>query len=310
MRKRCLQTVYKMAKENKNIIFLGSDIGAKTLDEFKNEMPERFIMEGIAEQHAIGMAAGLAMSGKTIYVNTIASFITRRCFEQNVLDLGLNNANVRLLANGGGLVYAPLGPTHLACEDICIMRSIPNMSVLVPADADEMERAMIFTEKHQGPIYVRFSKGFGDPIVSKSEHGFEFGKAIVHQEPGDILFIACGTMLFRSLKVAENLKQKGISSGVINMHTIKPLDIDTIYKRMKKAKIVVTIEEHSSIGGLGSAISDIISENNHDLDIIFKKLSLPDEFTDQYGTQNSLIERYGLETHQIEEKVLALYNQL
>ena len=250
------------------------------------------------------------MSGKTVYVNTIASFLTRRCFEQNVLDVCLTNSNVRLLANGGGLVYAPLGPTHLAPEDISIMRSIPNMSVLVPCDADEMERAILATENHQGPIYVRFSKGFGDPIVSKPEHGYEFGKAIIHRNAGDVLFIACGTMLFRSLKVAENLEKKGISTGVVNMHTIKPLDVDTIYPMMKKAKVVVTVEEHSSIGGLGDAVGSVIAENTKDLNISFKKLSLPDSFTDQYGTQNSLIERYGLEVHQIEDKVMTLINNL
>ena len=166
MRKRCLKTIYEMAKKNRDIVFIGSDLGQGTLDEFKNEMPERFFMEGISEQHIISMAAGLAMEGKEVFVNTIATFITRRCFEQNIIDLGLTRAKVRLIGNGGGLVYAPLGPTHLAIEDISIMNSIPNMSIICPSDANEMENLMRETVEWKGPIYIRLAKG-GDEIISK-----------------------------------------------------------------------------------------------------------------------------------------------
>ena len=128
MRKRCLDIVYRLAKSNKDVVFIGSDLGVGVMDNFKKELPEQFFMEGISEQHIIGMAAGLSMSGKVVYFNTIATFITRRCFEQSIIDLGLSKAKVRLIGSGGGLVYAPLGPTHLAFEDIAIMRAIPNMS--------------------------------------------------------------------------------------------------------------------------------------------------------------------------------------
>jgi len=303
MRKRCLDMVYNLAQKNDKVVFIGSDIGANTLNNFKREFPDRFIMEGISEQHTIGMAAGLALNGKIVYINTIASFLTRRCFEQNVLNLGLYNANVRLLGSGGGLVYAPLGPTHLAPDDIAIMRTIPNMTILVPTDADEMERAMIASETHQGPIYIRMAKGFGDPIISKDEHGFKIGKAIVHMEPKDVLLISCGIMTHRSLSVAESLNKQGIKTGVINVHTLKPFDDKTVLENICKSRFVFTVEEHYINGGLGSIVSEIIAENASNTNVIFKRFALPDSFTDKYGSQESLIKRYSLETDDIEKRI-------
>ncbi len=157
MRQTCLNMVYELAKEDPRIFFIGSDLGLGTLGQFKNEMPERFFMEGVCEANIIGMAAGLALEGKIPYVNTIATFLTRRCFEQIVLDLCLHNVNVRLIGNGGGLVYAPLGPTHHAIEDLAILRVIPNMTVVAPADADEMRRLMPLSVNRRGPIYIRLA---------------------------------------------------------------------------------------------------------------------------------------------------------
>ena len=165
MRKACLNTVYELAKDNDKVVFIGSDLGAGTLNEFKQEMPERFFMEGISEQHVIGMSAGIAMEGFIPYVNTIATFLTRRCLEQVIVDLCLHKLSVRLIGNGGGLVYAPLGPTHVAIEDIALMRAIPNMTILVPTDADEMQRLVKQTIDWQGPVYIRVAKGY-DPIIS------------------------------------------------------------------------------------------------------------------------------------------------
>src|SRR5215472_4429142 len=165
MRKTCLDVVYELAKNDPRIFFIGSDLGIGTLKQFKAEMPERFFMEGVSEANLIGMAAGLALEGKIVYANTIATFITRRCFEQVALDLCLHNVKVRLIGNGGGVVYAPLGPTHLAIEDIAIFRSLPRMTILVPADANEMRRMMPLTVDYPGPIYIRLAKG-GDPIVT------------------------------------------------------------------------------------------------------------------------------------------------
>ena len=155
MRQSSLEKVYELAKKDTRVLFIGSDLGIGTLKKFKQEMPERFLMEGISEASIIGMAAGLAMEGKVPYINTIATFLTRRCFEQIIIDLCLHHVNVRLLGSGGGLVYAPLGPTHQAIDDIAILRAIPNMTIVAPADAEEMKRLMDKTLDYQGPIYRR-----------------------------------------------------------------------------------------------------------------------------------------------------------
>src|ERR1700691_244354 len=176
MRATCQNMVYDLAKRDKRVIFIGSDLSPGLLADMKKEMPERWYMEGITEANVIGMAAGLAMEGYIPYVNTIATFITRRCYEQVAVDVCLHNLPVRLIGNGGGLVYAPLGPTHLAIEDIAIMRALPNMTVVTVCDADEMERFMDQTLDWPGPIYIRLAKGY-DPIVSRAELGFEIGKA-------------------------------------------------------------------------------------------------------------------------------------
>ncbi len=224
MRKTSLDTVYEMARRDPRVVFVGSDLGAGTLDTFKEEMPERFFMEGVTEQNIIGMAAGLAMEGFIPYVNTIATFITRRCFEQVAVDLCLHNLPVRLIGNGGGLVYAPLGPTHLAVEDIAIMRSLPNMTVVAPVDKEEMARFVPQTLDMPGPVYIRLAKG-GDPIVSRDENGFEIGKAIEMRAPGDILLVSTGVMTNRALDAAAALEVSGgLSCGVLHMHTIKPFD--------------------------------------------------------------------------------------
>src|SRR5580692_3092119 len=177
MRQTCLNMVYDLAKRDKRVLFIGSDLSPGLLADMKKEMPERWYMEGITEANVIGMAAGFAMEGYVPFVNTIATFITRRCYEQVAVDLCLHDLPVRLISNGGGLVYAPLGPTHLAIEDLAIMRALPNMTVVAVCDADEMVRFMDVSVDWPGPIYIRLAKG-GDAIVSKAENGFKIGKAI------------------------------------------------------------------------------------------------------------------------------------
>src|ERR1700692_2301154 len=188
MRQNCLNMVYDLAKRDKRVLFIGSDLSPGLLGDMKKEMPERWYMEGITEANVIGMAAGFAMEGYVPYVNTIATFITRRCYEQVAVDLCLHDLPVRLIGNGGGFVYAPLGPTHQAIEDIAIMRALPNMTVVCPADADEAARLMEQTLDWPGPIYVRLAKG-GDAIVSTADHGFQIGRAITMRAPGDVLMV-------------------------------------------------------------------------------------------------------------------------
>src|SRR6202163_2273343 len=177
MRNACLEKVHDLAKRDGRVVFIGSDLSPGLLAEMKREMPDRYYMEGIMEQNVIGMAAGFALEGYIPYVNTIATFITRRCYEQVAVDLCLHDLPLRLIGNGGGLVYATLGPTHLAIEDVAIMRALPNMTVVAVCDAAEMKSLMAGRLDWPGRIYIRLAKG-GDPIVSRPQNGFAIGKAI------------------------------------------------------------------------------------------------------------------------------------
>jgi len=293
MRNTCLNEVYRLAKDNKDIIFLGSDLGAGTLSKMKSDLPDQFVMEGISEQHIIGMSSGLAMEGFIPYVNSIAPFLTRRCYEQILVDLCLHDLPVRLIANGGGVVYAPLGPTHLAVEDIAILRAIPNMTIIAPCDADEMLRLMPKTVDYQHPIYIRLAKG-GDKIVSQDDNGFEIGKAIILREPGDGLFITTGVMTQKAMEAANQLADEGIECGILHMHTIKPLDEDALSVLIPKVQAVVTVEEHIRTGGLGSAVLEFCNDSLPDHTTKIRRIGIPDRFSDKYGSQEELLEYWGI----------------
>lgn len=306
MRPACIDMVFELAERDPRVAYIGSDLSPDLTERMKKEMPGRAFMEGVTEAHVIGMAAGLAMDGYIPFVHTIATFITRRCFEQVAVDLCLHNLPVRLIGNGGGLVYAPLGPTHLAIEDMAIMRALPNMAVVAVCDADEMRRFMVETLDWPGPIYIRLAKGF-DPIVSRPENGFKIGRAIAMRDasasPGNILLVSTGIMTTRALAAAEQLAVAGLEATVLHVHTVKPLDVETIRAHARKARLVVTLEEHTVIGGLGSAVTDALVDGTVGRLPIIKRLGIPDDFAHNYGSQDDLMEIYGLQPKQIVEAV-------
>ena len=307
MRKTCLNEVYKLAKIDERVIFIGSDIGTGTLDNFKQEFPDRFFMEGVSEGHLIGMMTGLAMSGKIPYLNTIATFLTRRCYEQILLDAGLHRQPIRLIGSGGGTVYAPLGPTHLATEDIAILRAIPNMTIVVPCDAEEMKRLMPQTLDYSNPIYIRLAKG-GDPVISDPNKPFQIGKAIPLREGTDVLLVATVITTRLALESAEQLNKQGISSSVLHIHTLKPLDEETLQEFMHPVKVIISIEEHTIIGGLGSAVAELLAETGFDQPKKFARLAFPDVFLEEYGSQDSSMKRFGITTEKAVEKAITLLN--
>lgn len=295
MRKTALDCVYKLAQKDDRVVFIGSDLGVGVLEDMKRGLPKRFFMEGVSEQHIIGMAAGLAMEGFIPYVNTIATFLTRRCYEQIALDLCLQNLPVRLIANGGGAVYAPLGPTHLAVEDLAILRALPNMTVVAPCDAAEMVRLMDATLAWNQPIYIRLGKG-GDAIVSRATSHFEIGKAILMSEPGQGLFISTGVMTQIALEASELLALEGLTCGVLHMHTIKPLDNESLLRLLPLVDGIVTLEEHTRIGGLGSSVLEFCNDYIPELSPKITRIGIPDRFANQYGSQNSLLQHWGITT--------------
>jgi transketolase len=293
MRNACLNMVHELARRDPRVLYLGSDPGAGTLDAMREELPEQFFIEGIAEQNLIGMAAGLAMEGFVPYVNTISTFLTRRCFEQVAVDLCLHNLPVRLVGNGGGLVYAPLGPTHMAVEDIAIMRALPNMTVVAVSDAPEMRRFMEKTVDWNGPIYIRLAKG-GDPVVIPADAGFEIGKAVSMRGGEDALIVATGVMTGQAMQATEILAAEGISCAVLHCPTVKPLDIDAVLNGARSVRLVVTAEEHTRIGGLGSAVLEAFADAGGVLPPV-RRLGIADTWIHNYGSQDALMKDHRLD---------------
>jgi transketolase len=295
MREACLDQVYELAKKDPRVAFIGSDLGVGTLGKFKEEMPERFFMEGISEAHVVGMAAGLALEGSIVYVNTISTFLTRRCFEQVAVDVCLHNLNVRLIGNGGGLVYAPLGPTHLAIEDISIFRALPNMSIVAVADAEEMKRLMPQTVDHHGPIYIRLAKGY-DPVVTNDTVPFRIGKGISMRGGKDALLVTTGITLKVAQEAAKKLAEEGVECAILHMPTIKPFDLEQLLELAGPVRAVVPIEENTIIGGLGSAVAEAIAEAGYSPGKKFKRIGIPDVFSDRYGSQANLMDYHKINT--------------
>jgi len=277
--------VYELAQQDERIVFIGSDLGAGVLEDFKREMPDRFFMEGIGEANMVGMAAGLALSGKIVYCHTIATFLTRRAFEQVAIDVGLHRANVRLIGAGGGAVYAPLGPTHLATDDIALMRTIPGMTILAPCDAVEMEALMPQTVEHQGPIYIRLGRG-GDPVISNLTRRPIGSFGVWYRGEGP-LFVTTGTTAQIGLEVATR-----VGGSMMYMPTVKPINAAGLMSGASFTKHVVSIEDHSIIGGLGSAVAEVLAESGYTG--TFKRIGYPDVFPHGYGTQDEMRARYGL----------------
>jgi transketolase len=296
MRVTAMNAIFELARRDSRVVFIGSDLGAGVLDEMRRELPERFFMEGVSEQAIVGMAAGLALDGFIPYINTIATFLTRRCFEQLAIDLCLHRLPVRLIASGGGAVYAPLGPTHMATDDLAILRALPEMTIVAPVDAPEMARAMAASLDVPGPLYVRIAKG-GEPVVSRAELGFTIGRAIEMRAGSDVLFVGTGVMSAAALAAADLLAADGIDAGVLHAHTVKPLDAQAVLAAARRARLVVTVEEHSRIGGLGGAVAELFADEG--VTTPLARLGFPDRFISAYGSQASILAQCGLDPHGI-----------
>jgi len=291
MRKACLEAVYALAKKDPRVVFVGSDIGSGTLDAFKRDFPDRFFMEGVSEGHLVGMMAGLAMTGKVPYFNTIATFITRRAFEQIFLDLGLHQLKVRLIGSGGGTVYAPLGPTHVALEDIALMRTVPGMTILAPCDAAEMKQLLPQTLEVEGPVYIRLAKG-GDTPVGGLENESRLGTGRVLRRGEDVLLVSTGVAAQVCMSAAALLEKQGKKAGVIHFHTVNPFNFNDLYKEVKNVRALVTVEEHVLTGGLGSTVAEALADRQ--IQKKMKRVAFPDAFVHRYGSQDFLMKQHGV----------------
>lgn len=292
MRNAYLAALYDLAKDNKNIMALVADNGAIVYDRYRKDFPGRFINFGIAEANMISVAAGLASCGKIPFAYTIASFITMRAYEQVRNDVCMQKMNVKLVGIGAGFVYSNLGPTHHAVEDIALMRALPNMTIFAPADPLEAKYATFAAAEISGPVYIRLSTG-GTPRIYDKDYNFKVGEAVVLREGNDVSLIASGGIVYEVLKAADELSALGISTRVINMHTIKPIDEEVILKAAKETGAILTVEEHAISGGLGGAVAEVLIENKYG-PVEFKRLGLDNVFPLGYGTYEEMKEMNGL----------------
>jgi transketolase len=301
MRSAFAQEMTDLASADDRVIILSGDIGNQMFDEFQEKFPSRYINCGIAEANMVSMAAGLAICGMRPFIYTFTAFDTTRCFEQIRIDLCYQNLPVVIIGLGGGLTYAPLGPTHYICEDIALLRSLPYMTVLCPGDAVEVRCSIRESLKHHGPVYIRIGKK-NEPVIHKETPDFKIGKAIQLRSGNDVCVLTTGTILPNVLKAHDLLKEKQVSATVIHFPTIKPLDYPVLSSVFAQFDTVVTLEEHSLIGGFGSAIAEWYVDNC-DRKVRLLRLGTKDEFIYTSISQNEARDYYGLSPQKIADFV-------
>ncbi len=273
------KTLVELAKEHDDVVGLTADLAQSTKIGMLGEaFPDRFFNVGIAEQNMIGIAAGMAKAGLTPFVSSFSVFTSLRCTDQIHADVCYQNIPVKIIATHGGTSFGQAGSTHHAIEDIAVMRSMVNMNVVVPADGHETANAVKAAYKADGPFYIRINRGFDNVFYDNEDYGFELGKAIEICDGTDLTIIACGSCVYQAREAARVLKNEdGLSVRVLNMHTIKPIDREAILKAVQETRRIVTVEDHSVIGGLGSAVAEVVVESGKAC--AFKKLGLQDKFS-------------------------------
>jgi len=295
------QAILSLAETKSNLMVLSADLGNSSgLDRFRNAYQDKFMNVGIAEQNMIGVASGLAKEGFVVFASSFAPFVSMRASEQIRMNLGYMNLNVKAVAIGSGITMAYLGNSHYGLEDAAIMRSIPNMTVVCPADCAEIIKTVYAAADYDGPMYIRLTGGVNNPAVYKEDYSFEIGKAVTLREGSDVTIIANGTMVSESLTAANLLQENGISAAVINMHTLKPLDLTAIDKACSTSRLIVTVEEHSITGGLGSAVAEYKSTKDRAPRQVL--IGLPDEFL-KAGEYRFMLNKYGLTGELIARKI-------
>lgn len=293
------KSLARLGLENKNIVVLDADLSKSTKTaEFKKVCPERFINVGIAEQNLAGISAGLATTGKIPFMSTFAMFAAGRAFEIIRNAICYPNLNVKVCATHAGLTVGADGASHQAIEDLALMRSIPNMVVLNPADAVSTDKIIEAAIKHDGPVYVRLGRA-AVPVVYDENSTIEIGKANTIRQGDDVTIIATGIMIAEAMEAADTLAKEGINVRIVDMHTIKPLDEEAVIKAAKETKGIVTAEEHTILGGLGSAVAEVLVENHP---APMRRVGVKDTFGES-GTPAELLEKYGLTANDIVKAV-------
>lgn len=301
MRIAFVNTLYELASRNKDIMLITGDLGFSVFEDYIQKLPKQYLNAGVAEQNMTGLAAGMAMEGKIPFIYSIVPFVTMRNFEQIRNDICYQNLNVKIVGIGAGFSYGSYGHTHHGLEDIGILRTLANLTIFCPGDPVEVEFVTRQALKIKGPVYIRLGKA-GEPVIHNAKAKFEVGRGIIVTDGKDLTIIATSTMLYRAFEVSKVLTQKGFSVRVVSMHTIKPFDSDIVISSAKKTRAIFSLEEHSIVGGLGSAVSEVLAENS--INTKFKRLGVSDRFTKAIGNQEFMRKANNLSVDQIADTIL------
>lgn len=295
------RTMMELGESNDNVFVMTADLGDATrVSQFGKAFPNKYLNVGVCEQNLVGIAAGMALGGKTVVATTFATFASMRACEQVRTDMGYMKANVKLLGSHGGVVMGTLGNTHYAIEDIGVMRSFPYLTILSPADGVETIKATFAAVEMDGPVYIRLTGEDNHPIIYHEDFDYQVGKSIELRGGNHVSLIATGSMVYYSLEAAKILAKKGIETRVIDMHTIKPLDEDSIARCVRETGLIATVEEHSVLGGLGSAVAEVVAGIGNAPKLL--RIGLPDSFG-PIGTYACQLKRYGLTPECIASRV-------
>lgn len=285
----------ELGKKDKNVVVLSADLTDSTrANWFKKEFPDRFFGMGVAEQDMMGTAAGFALMGKTPYACTFGVFASGRAWDQIRISVAYMNLNVKIIGTHGGISVGPDGATHQALEEIALMRILPNMTVIVPCDAIEAKKATIEAARIKGPVYMRLGRS-AVPVLTSEDIPFKIGKADMIRDGRDVTIFACGQMVYEALVACDMLEKEGVSARMINLHTVKPIDKDIIIKAAKETGAIVTAEEHTVLGGFGSAVSEVVIQN---YPVPLKMVGVQDRFG-MSGEPDELFEYFGLKAKNI-----------
>lgn len=303
MRNAFAEEITRLGADDPRVVLLSGDIGNKLFDRFREKAPDRFLNCGVAEGNMMGVAAGMALSGLRPVVYTITPFTTTRCYEQVRVDVCYHRVPVVIVGTGAGLSYAELGPTHHSCEDLAIMRVLPEMTVFAPCDAVELRLGLRAALAHDGPVYMRIGKK-GEPVVHAAEPAFALGRAITVR-PGDtVCLISTGNIMPVALEAARVLAKEGVSARVESFHTIKPLDGERLQEVFARCAVVATLEEHGRAGGLGGSVAEWLAEAAP-VRARLLRFGTSDEFMHEIGSQDYARRRFGLDADTIAGRVLA-----
>ncbi len=292
------KTLCELGSEHPEVVALSGDLAKSTkIGLFEEAYPKRFFNVGIAEQNLFGVAAGLARAGFIPYVSTFAIFCSMRGLDQVHTDICYQNLDVKIIGTHAGLSFGQAGSTHHCVEDIAIMRSMANLAVIVPADGMETSHAVRAAYARRGPVYIRINRGFDQRLYDGTDYGFQIGKAVTLHEGTDVTVIACGSCVWSALEAARRLeKEDGLSVRVLDMHTVKPIDVEAIQAAIHETRRIITVEDHTVIGGLGGAVAEVAAGTGKSF--TFRRLGIPDCFS-IIGLHEDLMARYGIDENGI-----------